>query len=148
MSHFEKGPPTTEPLVAGHQCQWGVGIACWLERRTHDGKVASSNPDRSGRRIFFPTVSFLCRLFFGVRSTPVLQQWHVKDPCPSAKSAGGRLHLNTYIPLTQRSRSGLTMLSRHSVGTYQGMELTRNSSGNTRLQLSQLCAPLWTDHLA
>ena len=26
------------------------------------------------------------------------------------KSAGGRLHLNTYIPLTQR---------RHSVGTYQ-----------------------------
>ena len=31
----------------------GAGIACWLERRTHDQKVASSNPSRSGRRIFF-----------------------------------------------------------------------------------------------
>ena len=35
------------------------------------------------------------------------------------KSAGGRLHLGTHTPLTQRSRSGLTMsLSRQSVGTY------------------------------
>ena len=47
-------------------------------------------------------------------------QWHVKDRDHSAKSAGGRLHLNTHTPLTQLSRSGLTMsLSRHSVGTYQ-----------------------------
>ena len=61
----------------------------------------------------------MCGLLFGVRSTPVLPQWHVKEPCHSAKSAGGRLHLNTHTPLTQRSRSGLTMpLSRHSVGTY------------------------------
>ena len=52
--------------------------------------------------------------------TPVLPQWHVKDPGHSANCAGGRLHLNMLIPLTQRSRSGLTMpLSRHSVGTYQ-----------------------------
>ena len=50
---------------------------------------------------------------------PVLPQWHVKDPGHSAKSAGGRLHLKTHTPLTQRCRSGLTMLlSRHSVGTY------------------------------
>ena len=48
----------------------------------------------------------------------------------SAKSAGGRLHLNTHTPLTQRSRSGLTMLPRHSVEVYQGNELTRSSSGN------------------
>ena len=49
----------------------------------------------------------------------MLPQWHVKDPSHSAKSAGGRLHLNTHTPLTQRSRSGLTMLlSRHCVGTY------------------------------
>ena len=48
----------------------------------------------------------------------MLPQWHVKDPGHSAKSAGGRLHLNTHTPLAQRSRSGLTMpLSRHSVGT-------------------------------
>ena len=61
----------------------------------------------------------MCSLLLGVRSTSVLPQWHVKDPGHSAKSAGGRLHVNTYTPLTQRSRSGLTMpLSKHSVGTY------------------------------
>ena len=64
--------------------------------------------------------SKLSWLLFGVRSTPVLPQWYLKDPGHSAKSAGGgRLPLNTYTPLTQRSRSRLTMpLSRHSVGTY------------------------------
>ena len=31
---------------------------------------------------------------------PMLPQWHVKDPNHSAKSAGGRLHLNTHTPLT------------------------------------------------
>ena len=29
-----------------------------------------------------------------VRSTPMLPQWHVKDPSHSAKSVGGRLCLN------------------------------------------------------
>ena len=32
---------------------------------------------------------------------PVLQQWHVKDPGHSAKSAGGRLHLNTLTPMSK-----------------------------------------------
>ena len=36
-----------------------AGIACWLESRTRDRKVASSNPDRSGGRIFF-SGSTLC----------------------------------------------------------------------------------------
>ena len=53
---------------------------------------------------FYSPESTLC-----VRSTPVLPQWHVKDPSHSAKSAGGRLHLNMRTPLTQLSRSGLTM---------------------------------------
>ena len=89
------------------------------EPRTHDRKVASSNPGRSGGRIFFSRVNFVCCLLFGVRSTPVLPQWHVKDTGRSAKSAGGRLHLNTRTPLTRRSRSGLTMpLCRHIVGIY------------------------------
>ena len=35
-------------------------------------------------------------------------------------------------------------LSRHSV-EISGHELTRNSSGNTRSQSSQLAEPLWTD---
>ena len=52
----------------------------------------------------------------------------------------------THTPLTQRSRSGLTMpLSGHSVGTLSGNELTCNSSGNTRSQSSQLAEPLWTE---
>ena len=61
-------------------------------------------------------------LILGVRATPVLPQWHVKDPGNSANSAGGGIHLNTHTTLTQRRWSGLTMpLSVHSVGTYQKM---------------------------
>ena len=37
------------------------------------------------------------------------------------------------------------MPSRHSVGTYDRNELTRNSFGNTRSKSSQLAEPLWTD---
>ena len=48
-------------------------------------------------------------------------------------------------PLTQRNQSGLTMLSRHSVGTYQGNELTRNPAGIIRPESSQLPELLWTD---
>ena len=47
----------------------------------------------------------------------MLPQWHVKDPGHFTKRAGGRLHLNTHIALTQRNRSGVTTrLSRYSVG--------------------------------
>ena len=64
--------------------------------------------------------STLCADSFGVRFTPVLPQGHLKDPDHYAKSAGGRLHLNTHTLLTRRSRSGLTVpLSRHTVGAYQ-----------------------------
>ena len=42
----------------------GAGIAQWLERQTHDWKVAGSNPCWSGRRIFFSRVDFLCWLLF------------------------------------------------------------------------------------
>ena len=103
---------------------------------------------RQERRENFLLQSRLCvlTLLLGVRSTPVLPQWHVKDPGHSAKSAGGRLHLKTHTPLTQRSRSGLTMLlSRHRVGTSLEAHSHANSSGNTRSQSSQLAEPLWTD---
>ena len=61
----------------------------------------------------------VCWLLLGVCSTSVLLQWHVKDPGHSAKSAGGRLHLNMYTLLTQWSRSWLAMLlSRRSVWVY------------------------------
>ena len=52
--------------------------------------------------------------------TPELPQWREKDSGHCAKSAGARLQLNMHTPLTQRSCSGLTMLSRYSVGTHQG----------------------------
>ena len=121
----------------------GAGIACSLERRSRDRKVASSNLSRSCGRIFFSRVNFVCRLLFGVLSTPVLPQWDVKDPGHSVKSSDGRSHLNTHAPLTQRSRSGLTMpLSKHSVGTYQ--ELSSHSTrqgtlGHSRLRSLNHC---------
>ena len=83
-------------------------------------KVASSSPGRSGGRIFFSRVNFLCSSSFGVRSTPVLQQWHVKDPGYSAKSAGGRLHLHTQTPLTKWKLELADCAVRHSVETYKG----------------------------
>ena len=42
----------------------GVGIAQRLECRTRDWKVAGSNPCRSGGRICFSGVDFLCWLLF------------------------------------------------------------------------------------
>ena len=41
-----------------------AGIAQWFECQIHDWKVASSNPCRSSRRIFFSRVDFLCWLLF------------------------------------------------------------------------------------
>ena len=89
-----------------------------VRHRTRDRRVASSNPGRRGGRIFFSRILFLCWLLFGLRSTPVLPQWHVNGPGLSAKSADVRLHLNMHTPFTQQSWSGLIMLFRHSVGTY------------------------------
>ena len=64
----------------------------------------------------------------------------------SAKSAGVRLHLSTRTPLTQLSRSGLTIpSSRHSVGTYEKTSSHATRQGNSRPQSSQLAEPLWTD---
>ena len=84
---------------------------------TRDQKLASSSPGRRGERIS-SRVNFLCWLLFDVRSTFVLPQLHVKDPCHSTKSARGKLHLNTHTSLTQQSQSGLTMPSRHNVRTH------------------------------
>ena len=69
-----------------------------VECRTRDRKVASSNPHRSGGRIFFSRVNSLRWLLFDVRPIPVFTQWHVKNPGQSAKSAGGGLHVNTHTP--------------------------------------------------
>ena len=74
----------------------------------------------------------------------MLPQWHEKDPGHSAKIEGGRLHRNMHTSMAQQSQSGLTMLSRHNVGTCQekraDMQLVRKLP-----QSSQLAEPLWTD---
>ena len=44
----------------------------------------------------FPWSTFCADSYFGIRSTPVLPQQHVKDPGHSAKRAGGRLQLKTH----------------------------------------------------
>ena len=44
---------------------------------------------------FSSSGSTFCADYFGIRSTPMLPQLHVKDPGHPAKSAGGRLQLNT-----------------------------------------------------
>ena len=75
----------------------------------------------------------------------MLLQWHAKGTNHSAKSAGCKLQLNTHTPLTQRSGSGLTMLSRHSVGSYQ--ETSSNATRQETLvhgDLSSL-SQYWTD---
>ena len=85
---------------------WWTGIAYWLEHQIRDRKVVGSNPGRSCRLIFFSIVNIVCWLLFGVCSTPVLPQWHVKDPGHSAKSAGGRLHLNMHTSWPNEVRVG------------------------------------------
>ena len=121
----------------------GAGIACWLQRRTRGWQVASSNPGRSGGRIFFSRVNCVCWLLFSVRSTPVLPQWHVKDPGHSAKKCKWQVtptHAYTRDP--SKSEWADYTAVQAECGSLSGNELTRNSSGSTRSQSSQLAEPL------
>ena len=45
-----------------------------------------------------PGSTFCADSYFGICSTPVLLQEHIKDPGHSAKSTSGRLQLNTHTP--------------------------------------------------
>ena len=55
-------------------------------------------PAGVAREFSSPGSTFCADSYFGIRSTPVLPQQHVKDPGHSAKSAGGRLQLNMHTP--------------------------------------------------
>ena len=50
------------------------------------------------REFSSPGSTFCADSYFGIHSTPVLLQQHLKDPGHSAKSAGGRLQLNMHTP--------------------------------------------------
>ena len=54
-----------------------------------------------------PGSTFCADSYFGIRSTPVLPQQHVKNPGHSAKSAGGRLQLNMHTPYVLNRASAL-----------------------------------------
>ena len=49
FTKLKSSPSTTE-----------AGLVCWYQRRTHHPKVASSNPGRSRKRIFFSRANFVC----------------------------------------------------------------------------------------
>ena len=80
---------------AGRVAQWlGVGLIIKRSQvRVPAGAVGESS-------LSTPTPSMVnvCAAdsYFGFSSTPVLPQQHVNDPGHSAKSADGRLQLNTY----------------------------------------------------
>ena len=65
----------------------------WLK-----GRGFESPQERRENFLLQGWLSVLTDSYFGIRSTPVLPQEHVKDPGHSAKSTGGRLQLNTHTP--------------------------------------------------
>ena len=90
---------------------WTVGLVIGRPRFRYPAGAAGE---------FSPPELTLCAASYSVSvPPPVLPQWHLKHPGHSATNAGGRLELNTHTPLTLRNRSGMTMLSRHSMGTCQ-----------------------------
>ena len=111
--------------------------SCSLCLHLHLEGFASSNPGRSGWRIFFSRVNFVCWLLFGVHSTPVLLQWHVKDPGHSAKSAVWQVtpkHAYTLDPT--KSEWADYAASKRSVGTYpetSSLTTCQGTFGHNRL---------------
>ena len=61
-------------------------------------RVQAQIPPGAAGEFSSPRLTFCADSYFGIRSTPLLPQSHVKDPGHSAKSAGGRLQLNTHTP--------------------------------------------------
>ena len=97
-----------------------AGTACWQSAGLVIERLPVRIPAGAAGEFSSPVLTLCADSYSVPVLPPVLPQWHVKDPGHSAKSAGGRLHINTHTPLTQRSWSGLTMpLSMRSVGTYQ-----------------------------
>ena len=75
--------------IAGIACSYNTGLVIeGLRVRIPAGAAGEfSSPELT-----------LCADLFGVRPTPGLPQWHVKDPGQTDLSAVGRLHLNMHTP--------------------------------------------------
>ena len=90
-----------------------------IERQTHDQMVASSNPSRSSRNMFFCRVNFVCWPLFSGHLTPVLPQWLVKDPslfCQKLRWQITPKHANTLDPMKLEWVDYASV--QHSLGTY------------------------------
>ena len=138
-SHTHSRHTHTTITQEGTAAGWLVGYSAVLAIERLRVRI----PARAAGEFSFLESTSCADSLSGVRSTPVLSQWHIKDPGHSAKSAGGRLHLNTHTPSTNRSRSGLTIpLSRHSAETYQetSSHATRKGTrGHSRLSSLSHC---------
>ena len=95
----------------------------------------SSSPGNSGGRIVFSRVNFLCGLLFSVHSTPT--------PTPPPVTTVARKRLLSFC----QKWPNLDWLCCPDIvwEPIRETELTRNSSGNTWPQSSELAEPLWTD---
>ena len=104
----------------------GVEVAQLVERLICDREVEGSIPGSSSGRIFFSRVRPNCLcwlLLIGVRSTPLGYRSGTEKTLVTLRKE--------QVAGSQWRHSGLTMLSRHGVGTYQGNELTHNSPRST-----------------
>ena len=132
------------PVNAAPHGGQGAGIACWLECRTRDRKVTSSNPGRSGWRFSSPE-STLCADSYSVsvpspRVTEVARKrplsfcqkcgWQVTpkhaytlDPSTSewADYAAVGVHQETISHTTSKGTLGYSRLSSMS---HRGLTLT------------------------
>ena len=121
------------------------GIACWLERRTLGRKVASSNPGRSGGRMFFSRLqSQLCvltliRCPFQPRVTAVARK-RPRSFCQKCRFQVTPKYAYTFDPSKSEWADYAVVLA--ECGNLSGNELTCKSSGNNRSQSLQPAEPL------
>ena len=85
-------PTISESLPFGS----GDSSVFWAPDSWLKGRRFESPQERWEKFLFQGQLSVLTH--FGIRSTPVLLQQHVKYPSHSARSVGGRLQLNTHAP--------------------------------------------------
>ena len=110
-----------------------------------DWKVKGSISGRSRRKIFFSRISFTVLTLIWYPFEPYVTTVACKRQQSFCQKCRWQVTANLYTLLTKWSLEGLTMLSRHSVGTHQGNEFTQHLSGDDCPLSSELTEPLWTD---
>ena len=120
-------------IIVESAASHGAGIACWLERRTRDRKVASSNPGRSGGRFLLLQSQFcvltLIRCPIHPRVTTVARKRH-RSFCQNCRWQVTPKYAYAHDP--SKSEWADYAAVQAECGNLSGNKLTRNSSGNTR----------------